>query len=287
MNKNEFLSDKLLYWVKVDYNLDVELYYIESKETFKENNIVIIETKHGLETGKILEKSIPLSVRMIKNPLELQKIVRIATEEDLELRNKNLNRVSETFKIANEKILEHNLPLKLLHIHHFLDDKKVMFYFYCENRVDFRSLVRDLASIFKVRIELRQVGVRDEAMFIGGYGVCGRQFCCSLIGTNKDPKSIKMAREQNLTLNSMRISGVCGRLLCCLDFEYGYYYEENLKYIKNGAEVLLNNGSIALITNIDKEKQIVTIQTKNGDNLLIPIESIIVNKESGKCYAYI
>lgn len=287
LNKKPELEHKIFYWIKIDYNFDVDLFYFENTDKFEKAEIVIVETKHGYETGKILYKSIPLDL-YTNGENEYGKIVRKATQEDIEIRTQNINKVSESFRIANEKIKEHKLPLKLLHIHHFLDDKKIMFYFYCENRVDFRALVRDLAFIFKVRIELRQVGVRDEAMFIGGYGICGRAYCCSLIGTNKDPKSIKMAREQNLTLNSMRISGVCGRLLCCLDFEYDYYHEINFKYITEGTEILLNNETNSKVISLDKDKRIVTLAVSpDNTKISIPLESIIVNQKSGKCYAYI
>ncbi len=277
-------NKKKLYWIKIDYNLDIELFYTENIEIT--NDIVVINTKHGLETGEVLTKSIPLET-IKTNPEDYPKIVRIASEKDLKMWNKNKVRVAESFKIAEEKIKEHNLPIKLLHVHHFLDDKKVMFYFYCENRVDFRSLVRDLAYIFKVRIELRQVGVRDEAMFIGGYGVCGRQYCCSLFGTNKDPKSIKMAREQNLTLNSMRISGVCGRLLCCLDFEYNIYHEDSTQRIKVGTEILLNNDILTYVKEVNWEKRYVVIETRKRERFTLPVEGILINNVNGKCYAYI
>jgi cell fate regulator YaaT (PSP1 superfamily) len=283
-NISDKWNKKKLYWIKIDYNLDIELFYVENIEITKD--IVIINTKHGLETGKVLLKTIPLD-RVKTNPNEYPKVVRIASEKDIELRKKNKERVPESFKIAEEKIKEHNLPIKLLHVHHFLDDKKVMFYFYCENRVDFRSLVRDLAYIFKVRIELRQVGVRDEAMFIGGYGVCGRQYCCSLFGTNKDPKSIKMAREQNLTLNSMRISGVCGRLLCCLGFEYNIYHEDSTQRIKVGTEILLNNDILTYVKEVNWKKRYVVIETRKRERFTLPVEGILINNVNGKCYAYI
>lgn len=285
INQSEKKSRKRLFWIKIDYNLDVDLFYAQDQNILI-NDIVIINTKHGLETGKILSKSIPVNSMKNKSE-EYPKIVRVANEKDLDIRKKNIERTPESFKIADEKIKEHSLPIKLLHVHHFLDDKKVMFYFYCENRVDFRSLVRDLAYIFKVRIELRQVGVRDEAMFIGGYGICGRQFCCSLFGTNKDPKSIKMAREQNLTLNSMRISGVCGRLLCCLDFEYNIYHEDSTQRIKIGTEILLNNDILSYVKEVNWEKRYVLIETRKRERFTLPVEGILINNVNGKCYAYI
>lgn len=286
MTNRKIWKNKRLYWVKIDYSWDIELFTYDDDQIIKANSIVVIETKHGMETGKLLGKSVPVSA-ILRKPDEYSKIIKKADEDIINTRQKNIDRTDESFEIANQKIQEHKLPLKLLHIHHFLDDKKVMFYFYCENRVDFRSLVRELASIFKVRIELRQVGVRDEAMYIGGYGVCGRQFCCTLFGTNKDPKSIKMAREQNLTLNSMRISGVCGRLLCCLDFEYDYYHEENFNYIKEGTTISLNNEMSSTVVKIDKDKGIISLQTDTKQRLSVPIESITVNHETGKCTAYI
>ncbi len=287
MKKKEknVLENKLFYWVRLDYNLDIEILYSDGEE-YKPNSIVIVDTKHGEESGVISVKSVPVSVKK-RNISSLQKILRKANEKDIEILEKNNLRKEEIYQIASNKIKKHGLPLKLLYVHNFLYDKKMMFYFYCENRVDFRALVRDLAKTFKVRIELRQIGVRDEAMFMGGYGVCGRPFCCSTFGTNKNPKSIKMAREQNLTLNSSRISGACGRLLCCLDFEYDHYQEDKFTLLEKEREILLNNDTLSKIISIDKERGLLSIRSVKGENFIIPIESVMVDKETMKCVAYI
>lgn len=166
---------------------------------------------------------------------ELVKIERVATAEDLKKVEANRERESKAFDVCRQKISARNLPMKLVSAHYLLEEPKVLFYFSAESRVDFRELVKDLVSVFKMRIELRQIGVRDEARVTGGCGVCGRVLCCHGVTDKLTPVSIKMAKDQNLSLNSMKISGPCGRLLCCLAYEYGFYRDARRELPNEGA----------------------------------------------------
>ncbi|MCX7023156.1 MAG: regulatory iron-sulfur-containing complex subunit RicT [Spirochaetes bacterium] len=168
------------------------------------------------------------------DPSELIRIERAATAEDLERRASHEEREEHAFSVCQDKIMTHGLPMKLISAHFLLEEPKVLFFFTADSRVDFRELVKDLVSIFKMRIELRQIGVRDEARVTGGCGICGRILCCHGLTDKLVPVSIKMAKDQNLSLNSMKISGPCGRLLCCLAYEYGFYRENRRKMPNEG-----------------------------------------------------
>lgn len=184
----------------------------------------IVETSRGVEFAEIVIS--PKSVAESEVVQPLKQVLRSATAEDYERLERNKERAQEAFEVAVRKIEEHKLPMRLLEAEFTLDDSKLLFSFTAEGRVDFRELVKDLASIFRTRIELRQVGVRDEAKMVGGLGSCGRSLCCATFLGDFEPVSIKMAKDQNLSLNPTKISGVCGRLMCCLKFE-SETYEEN------------------------------------------------------------
>ena len=184
----------------------------------------IVETARGVEYGEIVIAPREVSDSEVVQPLK--QVLRSANQEDYERLELNKTRAEEAFRIATEKVVEHKLPMKLLEAEYTLDDSKLIFSFTAEGRVDFRELVKDLAAIFRTRIELRQVGVRDEAKIIGGLGSCGRSLCCATFLGEFEPVSIKMAKEQNLSLNPAKISGVCGRLMCCLKYE-SQVYEDN------------------------------------------------------------
>jgi len=185
---------------------------------------VIVETSRGIEYGFVSagNKTVPTSE--IVPPL--RPILRRATTDDVERYESNLKLEKQAFEVCQEKIREHNLEMKLIEAEYTFDNSKLLFYFSAEVRVDFRELVKDLASIFRTRIELRQIGIRDEAKMLGGLGVCGRPFCCATFLSDFMQVSIKMAKEQNLSLNSSKISGTCGRLMCCLRYEHETYEEE-------------------------------------------------------------
>lgn len=181
----------------------------------------VVETSRGVEFGEIVIEPKEVPEQEVVQPLK--QVLRSATSEDYERLEINKERAKEAFQIAMEKIEEHELPMKLLEAEYTLDDSKLIFSFTADGRVDFRELVKDLASIFRIRIELRQVGVRDEAKLLGGMGPCGRGLCCSTFLGEFEPVSIKMAKDQNLSLNPSKISGVCGRLMCCLRYECDSY----------------------------------------------------------------
>lgn len=190
----------------------------------KSGDHVIVETSRGIEYGTVVIPSKNVTDDEIVPPLK--KILRIATPQDDKQIEINKEKEKEAMKLCQEKIHKHNLDMKLIDVEYTFDHNKVLFYFSADGRIDFRELVRDLAGVFKTRIELRQIGVRDEAKMMGGLGICGRQLCCSLFLSDFDPVSIKMAKEQNLSLNPTKISGTCGRLMCCLRYEQDTYEYE-------------------------------------------------------------
>lgn len=187
---------------------------------FKRGKKVIVETAQGLECGVCASENAEISEGF---EIPLKKVVRIADEKDLAHLEENHKKEKEAFGICSKKIAAHGLEMKLISVEYTFDNSKIIFFFTADGRVDFRELVRDLASVFHTRVELRQVGVRDEAKLLGGIGICGREFCCSKFLNAFQPVSIKMAKEQNLSLNPVKISGTCGRLMCCLKYEQGAY----------------------------------------------------------------
>lgn len=210
--------------VGVGFRKSRKTYYFDPEgEKYNSGENVVVETVRGMELGHILIEN-----RMVEKEslvAELKPIERRATEKDLATYQKNLERRDEAFKICCEKIAKHNLDMKLIDVEFMIDGSKIVFYFSSDGRVDFRELAKDLAGCFRNRIELRQIGVRDEAKMLGGIGICGRPLCCSKWLHDFQPVSIKMAKQQNLSLNPSKISGTCGRLMCCLNFEDEIYKE--------------------------------------------------------------
>lgn len=204
----------------------------------KEQN-VIVETARGTEFGKVV---IPNSVLEEEWEQPLKKVLREADEKDLEHLERNQEREKQAFTMCLEKIRRHKLDMKLIDVEYTFDNSKVLFYFTADGRVDFRELVKDLASVLKTRIELRQIGVRDEAKMLGGMGICGRPFCCSTFLGEFQPVSIRMAKQQGLSLNPAKISGACGRLMCCLKYEHNVYEELIRITPKQGATVQTPDG---------------------------------------------
>lgn len=198
---------------------------------------VVAPSRYGKDMAEVLGKpNHPENYSME----EAKEIVRQASEEDLEKYEENLSKEKEALEICKEKAVQHKLEMKLVSAHYLLDEPKILFFFTADSRVDFRELVKDLVSVFKMRIELRQIGVRDESRVLGGLAVCGRKYCCHSITDKLNPVSIKMAKEQDLSLNSMKISGPCGRLLCCLAYEYDFYKEAKSKVPKEGNRIRYN-----------------------------------------------
>ncbi len=208
----------------------------------------IVETARGVECGEVALSNKEIPEEQITAPLK--EVIRLATAEDLAVVAKNKKKEEDAFRICEEKIRFRKLDMKLVEVECTFDNSKLLFYFTAENRVDFRELVKDLASVFRTRIELRQIGVRDEAKLLGGLGICGREFCCKGYLGDFQPVSIKMAKEQGLSLNPTKISGTCGRLMCCLKHEQ-YVYEQLLKVTpRAGAMVQLPDGTQGVVEEV-------------------------------------
>ena len=222
-----------------------KIYYFDPLDfEIEENMDVVVETARGLEYGTIVVGKKEIDEESLVSPLK--PIIRIATEEDTKIYKENKEKAKETFELCLQKIKEHDLTMYLIDCEYTFDRNKLIFYFTAEGRIDFRELVKDLAAIFKTRIELRQIGVRDEAKSIGGLGPCGRSLCCSTWLGDFQPVSIKMAKDQSLSLNPTKISGICGRLFCCLKYEHDVYVESIEKVPPVGAIVKVdgNKGKV-------------------------------------------
>lgn len=219
----------------------------------EEGDNVIVETARGMEFGIV--SSGPRNVKENDIVKPLKKVVRIANEKDIARNEENMKKRSEALRICQEKVTRHNLDMKLVDVEYTFDNNKIIFYFTADGRVDFRELVKDLASVFRMRIELRQIGVRDEAKMLGGVGCCGRGLCCHEWMNDFHPVSIKMAKTQNLSLNPVKISGICGRLMCCLKYENDVYTELKKGMPQMGDRIKIKEG-VAVVTesNILEEK---------------------------------
>ena len=245
-----------------------KIYYFGPKDiSFKRSEHVIVETARGVEYGTVVLANMQVEDEKITQPLK--SVIRKATPEDDEREKNNREKEKEAYKICQEKILKHGLEMKLINAEYTFDNNKVLFYFTADGRVDFRELVKDLASVFRTRIELRQVGVRDETKILGGMGICGRPLCCHIYLSDFAPVSIKMAKEQSLSLNPTKISGICGRLMCCLKNEADVYEELNRKLPRVGEMVTTPDGlrgevrdtnvlkqTVRVIVEVDDEKEI-------------------------------
>lgn len=243
-----------------------KIYFFKKDDyEFEVNDHVIVETIRGVEYGTVIKIKIDVDEEKMKSPLK--SIIRKATAEDDNIYIENKNKEKDAFIKCKERIAEHNLPMKLLDCEFTFDSAKVLFYFSAENRIDFRDLVKDLASIFRIRIELRQVGVRDETKVLGGFGPCGRPFCCATFLSDFKPVSIKMVKEQGISLNPAKISGTCGRLMCCLNHEEEVYEELNKKMPMIDDTVLTKDGLKGRVININTLKQLVkvAVELKNDE----------------------
>ncbi|EXG84282.1 MULTISPECIES: PSP1 domain-containing protein [Lacrimispora] len=218
---------------------------------------VIVETARGVEYGYVVLGCREVEDDKVVQPLK--PVIRMATKADDEVEKRNHEKEKEAFKICKEKIRKHGLQMKLIDAEYTFDNNKVLFYFTADGRIDFRELVKDLASVFKTRIELRQVGVRDETKIVGGIGICGRTLCCHSYLSEFIPVSIKMAKEQNLSLNPTKISGVCGRLMCCLKNEEETYEELNSKLPNVGDFVTTDDGLKGEVHSVSVLRQLVKV----------------------------
>ena len=235
-----------------------KIYYFDpAGRKVKTGDHVIVETARGIEYGYVVLGNREVDESKVVPPLK--PVIRMATAEDEAVETKNKNKEKEAFKICQDKIKKHNLEMKLIDAEYTFDNNKVLFYFTADGRIDFRELVKDLASVFKTRIELRQVGVRDETKIMGGIGICGRALCCHSYLSEFIPVSIKMAKEQNLSLNPTKISGVCGRLMCCLKNEEETYEVLNSKLPNTGDYVTTNDGLKGEVQSVNVLRQLVKV----------------------------
>ena len=239
-----------------------KIYYFDGEHKhYRRGEHVIVETSRGIEYGTVVLPDKKITDDEIVSPLK--KVIRKATPEDDAQAEANKIKEKEAFDICSQKIADHSLDMKLVDVEYTFDNSKVLFYFTADGRIDFRELVRDLASVFRTRIELRQIGVRDEAKMIGGLGICGRPFCCNAYLGDFAPVSIKMAKEQNLSLNPTKISGTCGRLMCCLKNEQAAYEDIIHKTPSVGSLVKTPDGK-GTVTAVSLLKELVSV-TIEGD----------------------
>ena len=238
-------------------------FFSPGKLEIKRGDQVIVETARGVEFGNVVSGPKEVADDEITQPLKA--VIRVATDEDRKTEEKNRKKEKEAFDICLEKIHKHGLEMKLIDAEYTFDNNKVLFYFTADGRIDFRELVKDLASVFRTRIELRQIGVRDETKILGGIGICGRQLCCHSHLSEFVPVSIKMAKEQNLSLNPTKISGVCGRLMCCLKHEEETYEELNRRLPGVGDHVTTEDGLKGEVQSVNVLRQLVKVIVDVGD----------------------
>ena len=243
-------AGKIYYFDPLDYDLETAMH-------------VIVETARGVEMGTVLIP--PKEVDDDKVVQPLKPVIRIATDDDEKVIEKNKEKEAEAYVICKEKIAKHGLDMKLVAAEYTFDNNKLLFYFTADGRIDFRELVKDLASVFRTRIELRQIGVRDETKMLGGIGICGRELCCRSYLTDFVPVSIKMAKEQNLSLNPTKISGVCGRLMCCLKNEQETYEYLNSRLPSVGDSVITPTGMHGEVSGVNVLRQLVKVGVDNGE----------------------
>lgn len=265
-----------------------KIYYFDPVDIkFNAGEAVIVETARGVECGEVAMSNREEPDENIVHPLKM--VIRKATEEDLKHLEENKLREKDALKTCEKLVAQHGLEMKLVDVEYTFDNSKIMFYFTADGRVDFRALVKDLASVFRTRIELRQIGVRDEAKMLGGLGVCGKPFCCSSFLGEFQPVSIKMAKEQSLSLNPTKISGTCGRLMCCLKYEQDCY-EELLKitpkidaYVETaeGKGVVVENNILTgiLKVRLDKKQDAPPISVKRDEVKVLKDAKIRVNRD--------
>ena len=257
---DELVFENPLVVLKLDYSYESIYAKNNKKFNLKAGDFAIISTRYGKDMAKVLGFS--------KRPMGIKaediiQIEKKADEESILKAQENKQKEKDAFKVFKEKVQLHKLDMKLVNVHFLTEEQKALFFFSSENRVDFRELVKDLVSVFKMRIELRQIGVRDESRIIGGLGVCGRPFCCHGISDKLRPVSIKMAKDQNLSLNSMKISGQCGRLLCCLSYEFDWYVEARKKLPQEGVN-LHYDGTNFKITEVNLLTNMVKMLGEDG-----------------------
>jgi len=264
-----------LFKLKLEYSSEEVYATTNNNLALDSGDYVIIPTRYGKDLALVMGKvNVPIGIKQG----DIVYIERKATKEDLKKAEDLKQKEVSAFSIFKEKVAAHKLDMKLIATHYLLEEQKVLFFFSAENRVDFRELVKDLVSVFKMRIELRQIGVRDESRITGGLGVCGRPYCCHAVSDRLKPVSIKMAKEQNLSLNSMKISGQCGRLLCCLSYEYEWYSEARKQLPYEGLKIFYD-GTNFRIQEVNPLTRMVKMSGEDG-RLLEIAASRFVQKDN-------
>ena len=251
--------------VEIRFRKSGKLYYFDPAGLkLLSGDSIIVETARGVEIGEVVSANKQIDESKLVSPLK--PVIRKATEKELKQAEANKLKEKEAYKICVEKIQKHNLDMKLTDVEYTFDQSKILFYFTSDGRVDFRELVKDLASVFKTRIELRQIGVRDEAKIIGGLGICGRKLCCASHLNGFEPVSIKMAKEQNLSLNPTKISGTCSRLMCCLKYEQDAY-EDLLKTTPSVGSYVETPDGKGNVVEVNLLRGILKVSFKNGEDI--------------------
>ena len=270
VSTGNFVYPDPLYHLKLDYSSE-SLYATHPTLAFEPGEYVLVPTRYGKDLALVMGKvRVPIGIR----PDDVVTIERQADEADLARAEDFREREDKAFKVFREKVTQHRLDMKLIATHYLLDEPKILFFFSAENRVDFRDLVKDLVAIFKMRIELRQIGVRDESRITGGLGVCGRPYCCHSVTDKLKPVSIRMAKDQNLSLNSLKISGQCGRLLCCLAYEHDWYCEERKSLPNEGIRLFYDEANFR-VTEVNPLTRMIRLLGEDGRVLEIPSSRMV------------
>lgn len=260
-----------------------KIYFFDpSGMNLKKGQNVIVETARGIELGEVAVENRFIDEEKIVSPLKA--VIRIANEEDEKIFAENEMKSKEAYNTCLKKIAEHKLDMKLVDVEYTFDNSKLLFYFTADGRIDFRDLVKDLAAIYKTRIELRQIGVRDEVKMLGGFGMCGRELCCCKHLSDLNPVSIKMAKEQGLSLNPTKISGVCGRLMCCLKHEQDVY-EEKLSRLPNTSATVRTPDGVGVVEEVEVLKECVKVKIEKDGSILkksYPLSEIEILKNRKK-----
>lgn len=268
--------------VGVRFKTAGKVYYFDPDGIeLKQEDHVVVETTRGVEYGEVVVAPKEVPDEEVVAPLK--QVLRKATTEDDQQVQANREKEKKAFHIAVEKIVAHELPMKLISVEQTFDGNKIIFYFTAEGRIDFRELVKDLAAVFRTRIELRQIGVRDEAKMVGGLGCCGRELCCASWLADFAPVSIRMAKEQNLSLNPTKISGICGRLMCCLKYENDVYEEAKAGYPEIGTLVMSPDGEGKIVT-INIFRKTVSIELHESKAIReYPLNELKIKQGRGEC----
>jgi len=251
--------------IGVKFKTGSKVYYFDPGDIdIKADDCVIVETARGVEFGEVAFPAKEVDEEEITSPLK--PVIRVATDADKKKVEDNAQKEKDAFDVCNEKIAKHGLEMKLVNVEYTFDGSKILFYFTADGRIDFRELVKDLASVYRTRIELRQIGVRDETRAMGGIGVCGREFCCHKFLTDFQPVSIRMAKDQNLSLNPTKIYGACGRLMCCIRYEEETYRELNKTLPRVGYETVTEDGYHGVVSAVNILRQKIKVIVDIGND---------------------